>query len=51
MATKLMKRTLLCLLSAAAFAGAANAGGFSRGEADTDILYEDGTVVIRSGAT
>ncbi len=51
MATNLMKKTLLCLLSAGAFASAAHAGGFSRGEADTDILYEDGTVVIRSGAT
>lgn len=30
-------------------AAASNAGGFSRGTADTDILYEDGNFNIRSG--
>jgi long-chain fatty acid transport protein len=31
--------------------GAAWAGGFSRGTADTDILYEDGNFNMRSGVT
>ena len=35
----------------AAVAGAAEAGGFSRGEADTDILYEDGNAVLRAKTT
>ena len=32
-------------------AGAAQAGGFSRGSADTDILYEDGNFNMRAGVT
>lgn len=31
--------------------GSASAGGFSRGSADTDILYEDGNFVMRTGVT
>jgi long-chain fatty acid transport protein len=34
-----------------AVGGAAYAGGFSRGTADTDILYEDGNFNMRSGVT
>lgn len=33
----------------AASVGAAQAGGFSRGTADTDILYEDGNINFRAG--
>ncbi|UJW73492.1 outer membrane protein transport protein [Rhizobium sp. SL42] len=51
MAIHLTKKLTLSLLSACAFAGAAHAGGFARGEADTDILYEDGTAVFRGGYT
>ncbi|WP_230171340.1 outer membrane protein transport protein [Rhizobium sp. CECT 9324] len=45
------KKLSLALLSACAFAGAAQAGGFARGDADTDIIYEDGTAVFRGGYT
>lgn len=34
-----------------AIVGSASAGGFSRGSADTDILYEDGNFVMRTGVT
>lgn len=34
-----------------ALAGAAQAGGFSRGTADTDILFEDGNFNMRAGVT
>lgn len=34
----------------AASLGGAHAGGFSRGTADTDILYEDGNFNLRAGA-
>ncbi len=44
----------ICIASAAAmFVGSvatASAGGFSRGTADTDILYEDGNFNMRAGA-
>ena len=49
MANHLMKTTALGLIAACAFVGGAQAGGFARGEADTDILYEDGTVAARGG--
>lgn len=49
MANHLMKTTALGLIAACAFVGGAQAGGFARGEADTDILYEDGTVAGRGG--
>lgn len=39
------------VLMVSAIAGAAHAGGFSRGTADTDIIYEDGTVDFRAGGT
>jgi long-chain fatty acid transport protein len=38
------------LLASLAAVGAANANGFSRGTADTDILYENGDFDIRMGA-
>jgi long-chain fatty acid transport protein len=34
-----------------ALAGAAHAGGFSRGSADTDILFDDGNFNMRAGVT
>lgn len=51
-----MTRTFLKTLLAAscasvAFVGSAGAGGFSRGNADTDILYEPGNFNMRAGAT
>lgn len=49
MANHLMKTTALGLIAACAFVGGAQAGGFARGEADTDILYEDGTIAGRGG--
>lgn len=42
------------MIAAAALVGfvtAAEAGGFSRGEADTDILFEDGTAAFRLKST
>lgn len=39
------------VLMVSAIAGAAHAGGFSRGTADTAIIYEDGTVDFRAGGT
>ncbi len=50
-----MARGILKLVTAAlaisAAATAANAGGFSRGTADTELLYEDGNFNIRAGVT
>ena len=51
MANNLLKTGILCVLSLGALASAANAGGFSRGEADTDILFEEGSVAARAGVT
>jgi long-chain fatty acid transport protein len=48
MANNTMKIAALALLATTA---AANAGGFSRGTADTDILYEDGNFNLRAGVT
>lgn len=39
------------LLATSAAVGAAQAGGFSRGSADTELLYEDGNFNIRAGVT
>jgi len=44
------KTTIIGLIGATLISGSAMAGGFSRGTADTDILYEDGNVVARGGA-
>ena len=38
------------IAGAVALAGAAQAGGFSRGTADTDILFESGKFAMRIGA-
>ncbi len=46
----LKKTAILCLLGVSAIATSAHAGGWNRGEADTDILYEDGDYVMRGGA-
>mgnify|MGYP000103169923 CR=1 FL=1 len=45
------KAIILGLLGAVALSGTASAGGFGRGTADTDILFEDGGFVMRSGVT
>ena len=39
----------LALAATTVIAGAAQAGGFSRGNADTDILYEEGNFTMRAG--
>lgn len=49
MATTWIKRGTLGLFSACMAVGSAQAGGFTRGDADTEILYEDGTVAARGG--
>lgn len=46
-----IKKIIFGLAGASILATAANAGGFSRGTADTDILYEDGNFVSRSSMT
>jgi len=51
MLNTIFKHGILAAAALAAFAGAAEAGGFSRGEADTDILFESGDFIFRSGAT
>lgn len=43
------KTLLIGMAFASAFSGSAMAGGFSRGTADTDILFEDGNFVMRAG--
>lgn len=47
----IFRNGVITMTALAAFAGAAQAGGFSRGEADTDILYEDGTAAFRAKTT
>lgn len=49
--TRAFRACVMGLVGATCLAGAANAGGFSRGTADTDILYEDGNFNIRAGAS
>ncbi|GAB4351075.1 MAG: OmpP1/FadL family transporter [Oricola sp.] len=44
------KTVLWGLACATALTGSAAAGGFSRGTADTDILFEDGNFAMRAGA-
>ncbi|NKN36336.1 long-chain fatty acid transporter [Agrobacterium sp. a22-2] len=51
MANTIIKTGLLSLLGACALVTSVQAGGFSRGEADTDILFEEGNVVVRGGVT
>jgi long-chain fatty acid transport protein len=49
MSYKKMTAALTAAVAAMIVASSAQAGGFTRGEADTDILYEDGTVAARGG--
>jgi long-chain fatty acid transport protein len=44
------KSIIFGLACATAISGAANAGGFNRGTADTDILFEEGGFNMRAGA-
>lgn len=50
MARTVLKSALACIVSFGALASAVQAGGFTRGEADTDILYETGPFSIHTGA-
>lgn len=50
MARGIFKIATAALLVSAAGLTTADAGGFSRGSADTDIIYEDGNFNIRAGA-
>lgn len=43
--------SLAAIIVVAALSSQARAGGFSLGEADTDILFEDGKAVVRAGVT
>ena len=47
----LKKTAILCLLGVSALATSAHAGGWNRGEADTDILFEQGDYIARGGVT
>lgn len=49
--SKLQTVLLGTMIAGLALSSAAHAGGFSRGTADTDILYEPGTFSMRSGLT
>ncbi|QRI64910.1 outer membrane protein transport protein [Shinella sp. PSBB067] len=51
MINTIFKHGILTAAALAALASAAHAGGFSRGEADTEILYEDGAAAFRAKAT
>ncbi|GMB83625.1 OmpP1/FadL family transporter [Shinella zoogloeoides] len=48
---KIFKNGILAAAAFAALASTAQAGGYSRGEADTDILFESGDFIFRAGAT
>lgn len=45
------KTTIISVIGATLISTSAMAGGFSRGTADTDILFEDGQIVSRAGVT
>ncbi len=51
MINSIFKNGILTAAAFAAFATAAQAGGYARGEADTDILFESGDFIFRAGAT
>ncbi|MFC3072661.1 outer membrane protein transport protein [Shinella pollutisoli] len=51
MITAIFRTGMMTAMALTAVAGAAQAGGFSRGEADTDILYEDGAAAFRMKST
>ncbi|WP_457936676.1 OmpP1/FadL family transporter [Mesorhizobium sp. 10J20-29] len=44
-------RTVALLAGSLAAIGSANAGGFSRGTADTDLIFEEGNFNMRAGLT
>jgi len=46
-----LKSLLAATVAVAALVGSAHAGGFSRGNADTDIIFDEGNVSLRMGAT
>lgn len=48
---KIFKNGILAAVALAGLASTAEAGGYSRGEADTDILFESGDFIFRAGAT
>lgn len=49
--SQVFSKSILTFLAVTAVAGSAFAGGFSRGDADTDLLYEDSAANFRFGAT
>lgn len=51
MINTIFKHGILTAAAFAALATTAQAGGYSRGEADTDILFESGDFIFRAGAT
>lgn len=51
MISAIFKNGILTAAAFAAFATTAQAGGYARGEADTDILFESGDFIFRAGAT
>jgi long-chain fatty acid transport protein len=51
MNNKILKSLLGATCLSLAVIGSANAGGFSRGNADTDILYEEGNFNVRTSVT
>lgn len=51
MNNKTFKSLLAASAASLAIVGAADAGGFARGEADTSIIYEQGNFNLRSGVT
>lgn len=51
MYNKTFKSLLAATVASTVMIGAAHAGGFARGDADTDIIYEDGNFNMRSSVT
>nr|CAD6416472.1 long-chain fatty acid transporter [Rhizobium sp. Q54] len=51
MTKKLVSKTLLALAAGCLLQTSALAGGWNRGEADTDILFEEGNIAGRAGVT
>lgn len=45
----IIKKIAVAMIAGTVLAGSAHAGGFGRGTADTDIIYEDGGFSMRSG--
>ncbi len=51
MVSRILKSGILALMASASLMQAAHAGGFNRGTADTDILFDVGRNIIRSSLT